>query len=110
MEAVAEGAWNAGGFTIGILPGTDAQEANKYLSVALPTGLGIARNVLVVRGAQAVIAVGGGYGTLSEIALALKMGTPVIGLHSWEIPGIIKVCSPAEAIEAIRRCLGWSQS
>ncbi len=70
MEAVARGAREAGGLTVGILPGTEADHANRWIQVPLPTGLGDARNALVVRGAEAVIAVGGEWGTLSEIALA----------------------------------------
>jgi hypothetical protein len=88
MEAACRGARAGGGTTIGILPGLDRAEANAWVDVALPTGLGEARNALVVRAADVVIAVGGGYGTLSEIALALKAGKPVIGLGSWEIDGV----------------------
>jgi len=77
MEAVARGAAAAGGWTVGILPGSDEAEANPWIRLPLPTGMGEARNALVVRGAQAVVAVGGGWGTLSEIALARAMGRPV---------------------------------
>lgn len=84
MEAACRGAQSGGGLTVGILPGPTRREANRWVSVAVPTGLGEARNALVVRAADAVIAVGGGVGTLSEIALALKMGRPVVGLGSWE--------------------------
>ena len=80
MEAACRGARERGGITLGILPGLDRAAANPHVSVALPTGLGEARNALVVRAADALIAVGGGYGTLSEIALALKAGKRVIGL------------------------------
>ncbi len=83
MEAACKGAASAGGTTVGILPGTDASEGNSYLTVALPTGLGEARNALVARAGQAMIAIGGSYGTLSEIALALKAGRKVIGLDTW---------------------------
>ena len=83
MEAACRGAQRAGGLTIGILPGTDHQEGNPYLTVALPTGLGNARNALVAIMGQAVIAIGGGYGTLSEIGIALKQGRRVIGLDTW---------------------------
>ncbi|HLU25788.1 MAG TPA: TIGR00725 family protein [Longimicrobiales bacterium] len=81
MEAVARGAAGAGGLTVGILPGRTASEANPYISIPLPTGMGEGRNVLVVRSADAVIAIGGEWGTLSEIALARKMGIPVVLLH-----------------------------
>ncbi len=97
MEAVARGAREAGGLTVGILPGTEAEHANPWIQVPLPTGLGDARNALVVRGAEAVIAVGGKWGTLSEIALARKMGIDVatlgvppaegLGLPAMDGPG-----------------------
>lgn len=85
MEAAAQGAREAGGIAVGILPGEERSEGNEYLTVALPTDLGHARNALVARAADAVIAVGGEYGTLSEIGLALKMGKPVIGLGTWQL-------------------------
>ncbi|HET9709026.1 MAG TPA: TIGR00725 family protein [Gemmatimonadales bacterium] len=81
MEAVAKGARAAGGLTIGILPGNDARDANAYIDVPLATGMGEMRNALIVRVAGAIVAIGGGSGTLSEIALALRIGTPVVGLH-----------------------------
>jgi len=84
MEAVCRGAQKAGGLTVGILPGSDPADGNSYLSLAFPTSLGHARNVLVVQAGQVVIAIGGGYGTLSEIGMALKMQRPVIGLGTWE--------------------------
>jgi uncharacterized protein (TIGR00725 family) len=83
MEAACRGAQAAGGLTMGLLPGSGTEQANPFLDLALPTGLGDARNVLVAQGSAAVIAVGGGPGTLSEIALAIKAGRPVVGLHSW---------------------------
>lgn len=86
MEAACRGARSAGGLTVGLLPGSDRAAANAFVTVAVPTGLGEARNVLVVRSAIAVIAVGGAYGTLSEIAFALKVGTPVVGLATWQVP------------------------
>src|SRR5581483_3976079 len=84
MEAACRGAKSAGGTTLGILPGRDRAGANRFVDLAVATGLGEARNALVVRAADALVAVGGGYGTLSEIALALKAGTPVVGLGTWE--------------------------
>jgi uncharacterized protein (TIGR00725 family) len=101
MEAACRGAKGAGGTTVGILPGTERGEANEFVDVALPTGLGEARNALVVRAADALIAVGGGYGTLSEIALALKAGKRVVGLRSWDIEGVERVDTPEEAVEAV---------
>jgi uncharacterized protein (TIGR00725 family) len=100
MEAACRGAKGAGGSTLGILPGSDRSAANEWVDLALATGLGEARNALVVRACDAVVAVGGGYGTLSEIALALKSGRPVFGLESWDIPGVVGVASPEEAATA----------
>ena len=85
MEAACRGAHSRGGVTIGILPGSRHGEANPYVTYAIPTGLGHARNLLVARSAHAVIAVGGKYGTLSEIAFAKIEGTPVIGLDTWDL-------------------------
>ena len=85
MEAACRGASRRGGITLGILPGTRHADANPYVTYAIPTGLGHARNILVARSAHAVIAVGGKYGTLSEIAFAKIEGTPVIGLGTWEL-------------------------
>jgi len=85
MEAACRGAKAEGGTTVGILPGPDRGAANPYVDVPIVTGLGEARNAVVVRAADAVIAISGGYGTLSEIGLALKMGRPVVGLDTWEL-------------------------
>ena len=85
MEAVCRGAQAAGGTTVGLLPGLDRAEGNPYLTVSLPTGLGQGRNLLLVRSSAALVAVGGGFGTLSEIALALRTGTPVVGLATWSL-------------------------
>ncbi|HZA60652.1 MAG TPA: TIGR00725 family protein [Actinomycetota bacterium] len=85
MDAAAEGASTAGGTVVGILPGATREGASPHLTVSIPTGFGEGRNVFVVRAADAVIAVGGAFGTLSEIALALKIGTPVVGLGTWEL-------------------------
>jgi uncharacterized protein (TIGR00725 family) len=85
MEAACRGASSAGGLTVGILPGTDRKDANRYVQIPIVTGIGYARNVIVVKSAQAVIAVGGGYGTLTEIGYALKNGIPVIGLGTWKL-------------------------
>ncbi len=84
MEAACRGARSRGGFTVGLLPGPDREAANGWVQFPIATGLGEARNVLVVRAADALVAVGGGWGTLSEIALALKTDRPVIGLGTWE--------------------------
>ncbi len=85
MEAACRGARRAGGTTIGILPGPDASEANPYVDISIVTGIGEARNAIIARTAEVAIAVGGSYGTLSEIALALGFGTPVVGLATWRM-------------------------
>ena len=84
MEAASRGAAQAGGLVVGILPGEDASDANSWVALPIVTGLGEARNAVLMRSAQAVIAVGGEYGTLSEIAFALKFGRPVIGIATWQ--------------------------
>jgi uncharacterized protein (TIGR00725 family) len=101
MEAASKGAREAGGTTLGLLPGADRREANAWLSVAVPTGMGEMRNALVVRSADGVIAVGGEWGTLSEIAFARKTGKPVVGLGSWDLDGVDKFDTPAEAVTAL---------
>jgi uncharacterized protein (TIGR00725 family) len=98
MAAACRGATAAGGVTIGLLPGTDRRSANEWVSVAIPTGLGELRNGLIVRAADAVIAVGGAYGTLSEIALALRTSVPVVGLNTWPIDGIESAASAGDAV------------
>lgn len=105
MEAACRGAKAVGGQTIGILPGERARDANPFVDIAIVTGMGEARNVLVVKSAEAVIAVGGRYGTLSEIALALKLGKPVVGIRSWQLAtaagpdtGLVPVDTAAEAV------------
>ena len=98
MAAACRGASEAGGTAVGILPGSDRAAANQWVSVAIPTGLGELRNGLVVRAADAVIAVGGAYGTLSEIALALKTGVPVVAVGSWQIDGVEAVDSAQDAV------------
>ncbi|MEW6426230.1 MAG: TIGR00725 family protein [Bacillota bacterium] len=105
MEAAARGAQRAGGLVVGILPGSSRREGNPYLTVALPTGLGDARNAVIACAADVFIAISGGYGTLSEIALALKMGKPVVGLFTWELTGrerpfaVHRAKSAVEAVE-----------
>lgn len=106
MEAVCRGADGVGGTTIGIIPGDTSQAANPYVHIPIATGLGYARNVIVVKSARVVIAIGGGYGTLSEIAYALQNSIPVIGLRTWELSrdgqpdnSIIPAESPQEAVE-----------
>jgi uncharacterized protein (TIGR00725 family) len=99
MEAACRGAAENGGVTVGLLPGSDRAEANEWVTIALPTGIGELRNGLIVRAADGVIAVGGAYGTLSEIALALAAGKPVVGIAgTWEIDGIESAGSAGEAV------------
>ena len=107
MEAAARGATESGGVAIGILPDEDRRRANPYLTYSVATGMGQARNLAVVCSADVVIAVGGEYGTLSEIGLALKVGRPVVALGSWELPGhLAVVSSPGEAVAvAFSYCL-----
>jgi len=101
MAAACAGARSEGGLTVGILPGFSAGEANEYVDLPIVTGLSHARNALVVRSADGIVAVGGRYGTLSEIALSLNMGIPVVGLDSWEIDGMEKVGTAREAVGRI---------
>jgi hypothetical protein len=105
MEAACRGARAAGGITIGILPGNSRQQANQYIQIPLTTGIGEARNMLVVKSAQAVIAVSGGYGTLSEIGFALRLGIPVVGLNTWSLAkngqtdsSVVTAPNPVEAV------------
>jgi uncharacterized protein (TIGR00725 family) len=98
MEAACRGVVGAGGVSVGILPGASRADANPFLTVVIATGLGEARNALVARAGDVLIAVGGAYGTLSEIALALRAGKPVVGLGSWDIDGVVRVDSPEEAV------------
>lgn len=102
MEAASRGAARAGGSVVALLPGDDAAAANSHASVVVPTGLGQGRNVLVVRAATAVIAVGGSWGTLSEVAFAMRLGKPVVWLHGWTIDGpahqVPTATTPEEAV------------
>jgi uncharacterized protein (TIGR00725 family) len=109
MAAACRGARAAGGRTVGILPGTAVEDANPWVDLALPTGLGEARNLLVVRTGRAVIAVGGGFGTLSELAFARKLDVPVFGLDTWRLPndGVAHVDTPEDAV---RRALAAARS
>jgi len=105
MEAAAKGAKRKKGLTVGILPGSTREEANKHIDIPIVTGLGYARNKIVVKSGQVIIAVGGGYGTLSEIGFALGYGIPVIGINTWQLvrkgriePSIIYTNGPEEAV------------
>jgi uncharacterized protein (TIGR00725 family) len=105
MEAVCEGARSEGGMTIGFLPGNDRAEANQFVDIALPTGMGEMRNMLLVRASDVVIAISGEFGTLSEVAYALRLGIPVVGLNTWELrkagkisEAITNATTPEEAV------------
>jgi uncharacterized protein (TIGR00725 family) len=110
MEAACRGAKSTGGTTVGLLPGDDRRHANAYLDVAIPTGMGEMRNALIVRAADVVIAVAGEFGTLSEIAFALRIGKPVVGLETWElakkgktVAAFARAESPADAVDQALR-------
>jgi uncharacterized protein (TIGR00725 family) len=111
MEAACRGARSRGGLTVGVLPGVNRDDANGWVVVALPTGLGEGRNALIVHAADAIVSVGGGWGTLSEIALGLRAGRPVIGVDTWDIAragvavdGVVEVEDGRAAVgEALRR-------
>jgi uncharacterized protein (TIGR00725 family) len=105
MEAACRGARSRRGRTLGILPGEDREAANGWVEIAVATGLGELRNGLIVRACDALVAVGGGHGTLSEVALALKLGRPVVGLGTWAVHGVDEVTTPAEAVERVARHL-----
>jgi uncharacterized protein (TIGR00725 family) len=107
MEAAARGATEAGGTAVGVLPDEDRGRANGYLSYSLATGVGHARNLAVVCSGDVVVAVGGEYGTLSEIGLALKVGRAVVSLGSWDLGGHVTAAATArEAVGAAFRLLG----
>jgi uncharacterized protein (TIGR00725 family) len=106
MEAAAKGAKSKGGTTIGILPGLSAEDANPFIDIPIVTGLSHARNVIIVRSSDILIAVAGKYGTLSEIAIALKLGKPVIGICSWNVSkDMFQTQSPEEAINLVDKLI-----
>jgi len=105
MKAVCSGFKAGGGVTIGIIPSYDKKDANNFVDIVIPTGLGLARNVLVVKSADVVVALPGEAGTLSEIAYCLQFGIPVISLGSWDIPGVIKVKTVEEALKEVKKRL-----
>ncbi len=113
MEAACRGARSAGGLTVGILPGDDASAANPFVDVVIATGLGEARNAIVARAARAVVAIGGRYGTLSEIAFALKRGLPVVGINTWELAtpdgGAPSLSIVQDPVEAARRAMALAR-
>lgn len=107
MAAAAQGAQEAGGVSVGILPDGDRRRANPYLTYAVATNLGHARNMIIAHSADALIAVDGSFGTISEAAIALKLGKPVIALEvSWDLPGLGRAPSPQKAVEMALAALG----
>src|SRR5438132_8061358 len=113
MEAASRGAASAGGAVVGILPTSDRSYANPYVTVSIPTGMGEMRNTLIVRAADALIAIAGEFGTLSEIAFALKTGVPVVGLATWElakggrpVDPIVRASTAEEAVAQALRLAG----
>ncbi|MDD5247032.1 MAG: TIGR00725 family protein [Candidatus Omnitrophica bacterium] len=105
MMAVSKGFKAGGGQTIGVIPGYDKDAANEYIDIVIPSGMGLARNVLVVKGADAVVALPGSAGTLSEIAYCLQFGIPVVSLNSWDIAGVIKARTVPEAVKLVKEIL-----
>jgi len=102
MEAVCKGARSAGGTTIGILPGETIESANSYVDIPVATGMGIGRNIIIIRSAAAVLAIDGAYGTLSEIAFALQLNKPVVGLETWDVSAdIIHTRNISDAVNEI---------
>lgn len=106
MEAACRGAREAGGLTVGILPGSRGSDANPYLDLVIPTGLGVARNAVLVQSCHGIVAVGGSYGTLSEIAFAMQLNVPLVAVRSWDPDGSIQTAeSGREAVERLIRIL-----
>src|SRR4030042_3308740 len=103
MKAVCKGFKTAGGLTIGITPSYNKNDANSCVDIVIPTGIGLARNVLVVKSADVVVALPGEAGTLSEMAYCLQFSIPVISVDSWDIPGVIKVKTVEEAVEKVKK-------
>lgn len=106
MRSAARGAKRAGGLTVGILPQEDTGRANEYIDIPIATGMGIGRNVIIARTADAVIAISGEYGTLSEIAFALQMKKPVVGIGSWDIDGMVEAENAEDAVRKVLTLLG----
>lgn len=106
MEAACKGAWENGGITVGILPEDHLAFMNPYVMIPVATGMGIARNAILIHTADAIVAVDGRYGTLSEVAFALQMGKPIISLNSWQVdPRIISADSASQAVEMLKKML-----
>ena len=110
MEAVCQGFKAGGGLTIGIVPSYNKKDANPFVDIVIPSGLGLARNVLVVKSADVVVALPGEAGTLSEIAYCLQFGIPVISVDSWDIPGVVKAKTVEEAVVKVTESLRRSKA
>lgn len=110
MEAASQGAHEAGGLVVGVVPGAMRGGGNPHLDVEVVTNMGHARNVILAHSADAMIAVAGSYGTLSEIAIGLKLGKPVIGLGSWDIPGVMPAADAADAVRLALETLGGTRA
>jgi len=107
MEAACRGAKKASGTTVGILPTISSEDANPYIDIAIPTDMGVARNAIIINSCDGIIAVGGRYGTLSEIAFALQKGIPLVSLKSWNFEkSIVQANSPSEAVDWIFKQIG----
>jgi uncharacterized protein (TIGR00725 family) len=105
MEAASRGAKEEGGTVVGILPTSSTTDANEYVDIPIATNMGHARNVIIAHTADALVAIGGGYGTLSEIAISKKLGKKVVGLHSWDIDGVESKTDAQSALKAIEETL-----
>ena len=103
MEAIARGVHDEGGIVVGVLKGDDLEEGNKYLSVSIVTGIGIARNAILAYNCDAAIAISGQYGTLSEIAYAFQLKKPVIGYKTWDIDPVIQANTPEEVVSKLNK-------
>ncbi len=109
MQAASKGCYEAGGLVIGLLPGSNPSEANEYVGVPLPTGLGEARNMIIAKSARVLVAVGGSYGTLSEVAYGLHFSKPVIGIaNAADVKGVVHVKNPETAVLAVLEALFFS--
>ena len=103
MEAIAKGVHDEGGIVVGVLKGQDLEEGNKYLTVPIATGIGIARNAILAYNCDAAIAISGQYGTLSEIAYAFQLKKPVIGYKTWDIDPVIQANTPEEVVSKLNK-------
>ena len=103
MEAIAKGMHDEGGIVVGVLKGQDLEEGNKYLTVPIATGIGIARNAILAYNCDAAIAISGQYGTLSEIAYAFQLKKPVIGYKTWDIDSVVRADSPSDVVIKLKK-------